>query len=95
MVRQCACRLLKKSWFLSLLFLLFGVSVRAENRLSEVPRDVSLHPAVSAFFHSDDRFVQEVIISSIERERKHDIHIQVVSEHGLSLIHISEPTRPY
>ena len=84
MVRQCVCSLLKKSWFPSLLFLLFGASVRAENRLSEVPRDVSLHPAVSAFFHSDDRFVQEVIISSIERERKHDIHIQVVSEHGVA-----------
>ena len=62
MVRQCACRLLKKSWFLSLLFLLFGVSVRAENRLSEVPRDVALHPAVSAFFQSNDKFVQDVIV---------------------------------
>ena len=84
MVSQCLCGLLKKSCFLSLLFLLFSVSGRAENRLSEVPSDVSLHPAVSAFFHSNDSFIQDVIIPSMERERKHDIHIRVVSEHGVA-----------
>ena len=84
MMRQCVCGPLKKSLFLSLLFLLLGVSVRAENRLSEVPSDVSLHPAVSAFFHSNDSFIQDVIIPSMERERKHDIHIRVVSEHGVA-----------
>jgi GH35 family endo-1,4-beta-xylanase len=84
MVSQCLCGLLKKSCFLSLLFLLFSGSGRAENRLSEVPSDVSLHPAVSAFFHSNDSFIQDVIIPSMERERKHDIHIRVVSEHGVA-----------
>ncbi len=64
---------------LVVLFLSLGTSVRAQNKLVSVNKSLQLHPAVSAFFSSDDGFVHEFVIPSMERERKDDIHLTILS----------------
>lgn len=42
----------------------------------------AFHPAVTAFFESDDPFVQEVVLPNIEKNRKADVVVTVVDAEG-------------
>ncbi len=71
-----------------ILFALFSFlswPARGENRLLALQKDVPLHPAVTAFFSNDDEFISEVVIPSMERERKDEIHLKIVSSDGTPL----------
>jgi endo-1,4-beta-xylanase len=69
---------------LSIVFL-FGLSANAQNRLSTSGEEEDYHPAVTALFESEDPFVQEVVIPSIEKTRKSDVVLQFVSTDGQPL----------
>ena len=47
---------------------------------------VDYHPAVNAFFESEDPFVREVVIPNIEANRKSDAELQVVTADGQPLV---------
>lgn len=67
------------------LYSLLACPARGENRLLALEEGVPLHPAVTAFFNNPDGFVREVVIPCMERERKDEIHLKIVSSDGTPL----------
>jgi len=43
---------------------------------------IELHPAVEAFFGSDDPFIQETVIPNIDRYNRGDAELQILSSKG-------------
>ena len=58
---------------------------RGENQLLPWQESAVLHPAVTAFFNNDDSFVRDVVIPSMESERKSKVHVRIVSSDGTPL----------
>ena len=67
------------------LYLSLTCSVRGGNELLAFPESGPLHPAVTAFFNNDDGFIREVVIPSMERERKCKVHVKIVATDGTPL----------
>ena len=67
------------------LYLSLTCSVHGETELLAFPESGPLHPAVTAFFNNDDGFIREVVIPSMERERKCKVHVKIVATDGTPL----------
>ncbi len=74
-----------RCFILLALYSLLACPARGGNRLLALEEGVPLHPAVTAFFNNPDGFVREVVIPCMERERKGEIHLKIVSSDGTPL----------
>lgn len=78
-----SCRV--RCFILLTLCLSLACLAHGESELSALPESDPLHPAVTAFFNTDDGFVREVVIPSMERTRKSEVHVKIVVSDGTPL----------
>jgi len=78
-----SCRV--RCFILLTLCLSLACLAHGESELLALPESGPLHPAVTAFFNTDDGFVREVVIPSMERTRKSAVHVKIVASDGTPL----------
>ena len=78
-----SCRV--RCFILLTLYLSLTCLAQGENELLALPESGPLHPAVTAFFNTDDGFIREVVIPSMERTRKSEVHVKIVASDGTPL----------
>ena len=78
-----SCRV--RCFILLTLCLSLACLAHGESELLALPESGPLHPAVTAFFNTDDGFVREVVIPSMERTRKSEVHVKIVASDGTPL----------